>query len=591
MSELQKALSTVCWFSLLYSTLCAHTIQTPLPFEPYFRNQIFAFTGVPNMWDFDVIVGGYSRKANRAFGTHCEHLNSNPGLLAALFFNACSFTGAQALAGGVAPTPSINPFLNSLLSPRIKYTDSGAVIIGNATRAIADNCVVGVRAQIPLRNIKVTLLSCNGPGSSLLGGETPAQVTEMKQETIDGATVESFAYRLDFLSALPVDCQLPGLMVPFVNYHNSSFPDTAITISNLDVTDNSNLNNLPLGPDNRNAVTILQSTTIPQGILGVAQADVQTLPTLSADGTSLTQNGRARFSVGTDYTSLGANYALQTQMWVVPTVDVSQDALVSRANIIETQVQRLLMCIQTSPEEFFEECAGTSFACQNEHGIGDMDVDFFARYYWNNDALVEGFFGLRFPTGKKADPRAVFALPLGNGGHTELKIGGHACYQPCTWFRLNSDILYSHVCKNQESVAAPFQGATVKNLGPIICANVGWNYLEAHVDATCSFVVCQCMETAFHLGYEVYQKWRDHVSFGIPKAIDCFGTLQPLYPCLLTAKTKALSQKVYGDFEIGYTPTLDMGFRLFVGFDVVVTGHNIPKEHGFHIGIECSWNV
>jgi hypothetical protein len=99
------------------------------------------------------------------------------------------------------------------------------------------------------------------------------------------------------------------------------------------------------------------------------------------------------------------------------------------------------------------------------------------------------------------------------------------------------------------------------------------------------------METAFHLGYEVYQKWRDHVSFGIPKAIDCFGTLQPLYPCLLTAKTKALSQKVYGDFEIGYTPTLDMGFRLFVGFDVVVTGHNIPKEHGFHIGIECSWNV
>jgi hypothetical protein len=592
MMKMRTQWHILCIMSMnICTVLYGRTIQTPLPFEPFFREQLYAYTKSAEGWQIEPLVGGYSRKADTAFASRCDHLSHNPGALAALFFNTGAFTATQALAGSTAPSPFINPFLNSLLTPRIKYTDSGVVIMVTAARHMNDHCDIGFRTQLPFRIIEVTPACNPGIGSSVFGGETIADVTEFKQENVGGATVDSFAFRLDFLSQLPADCQLPGLDIPFVNYHNASFPDTAITISNLDVTDNIDLDNNPLGPDHRNAVTVLQSNGIPQGTLGVAQSLVQTLPALSGDGTSLMLYGRARFVEANNYTPLGANPLLESQMWIVPTVDVPRDELVSRARIIETQVERLLTCIQPSAEAFFTDCAGTSFSCQKESGVGDMDAEMFARYYWCDSSLVEGFFGLRIPTGNKARSHAIFSLPLGNNGHTEVRVGGHVRWQPCNWFVFNGDALYAHACGATETVAAPFQGATVKNLGPYICANIAWNYVQAHLDATWYLMRTWCIDCSWHLGYEVYQKWRDQIHFNHFKATDCFSDLEPLNPCLLTRNTQVLSHKVYGDLALESQPTEWLACRLFAGFDIVVAGERAPKEHGFHVGAQLSLDL
>ncbi|HEV2916356.1 MAG TPA: hypothetical protein VGW78_01270 [Candidatus Babeliales bacterium] len=570
------------------SFLYAGTLQTPQPFEAYFRNELNAHTkSVTADWQIRTLIGGYSRHAKSAFANRCDHMGHNSGALAALFFNKANFTMAQALGTNI-PFPTLNPFLNSLVSPRIKYTDSGGTIMLLAEKQMCDDCSIGFRTQLPFKTIKVKKTCSPGPGSSILGGETINDVTVFREETVDGATVNSFAFRLDFLSELPADCALPGLAVPFVNYHNPSFPGLPITISNLDVTDNSNLNNLPLGPDNRNAVTVLQSDGVPAGTLGVNQAIVQTLPALSGDGSSLTPHGRARFLFANNYTPLGLDTQEQSDMWIVPTVDVANDELVSRARIIETQVKRLLGCIQTSPEAFFCACAGDSFANQTESGIGDLDIDTFIRYYPCDDMqlLLEGFIGFRFPTAQSTNPRAIFALPLGNNGHAEVKVGTHARWQPSDWFVANIDLLYAKVCSAQKKVAAPFRGSVVKNLGPLLCANVGWNYTQGHADATWYLVRTRCINSYFHLGYELYYKAQDHICFNQFFARDCFGVRQPLNPCLLTRRTKQLSHKVYGDLALEWQPAQWVKTILFGGFNTVVSGNNVPKEHGFQIAVQ-----
>jgi hypothetical protein len=579
------ALSFLC-----VARLNGRALQTPLPFEAHFREQLYTvFNPIDSPWHIDALVGGYQRWADTAFSAQCDPCSRSPGALAALFFNEGCFTAQQAFAPNSGQSP-LDPFLNDLLCPRIKYTDSGAVLIVSADYAVNDCWDIGLRAQLPIRKISVKRLHSPGTGSSIFGGNTIADVAIFDTETVDGATVDSFAFRLDFLSKLPIDCKQPGLSLPFVNYNNSAFPQTPITFFNLDMTDNPNLDNLPLGPDNRNAITVLQSNGIPPEPFGVDQALVQGLPALSANGTSLGLNQRARFILANNYTPLGANPGTQSQMWIVPTVDVPDDTLVSRAEIIRTQVARLLTCINPSAESLFTQCAGTSFDCQEQNGTGDLDIDFFARYIFCHEFLMEGFLGVRCPTGKQTQASTIFFLPLGNNGHTELKVGGHVRWNPIDWFIFNADALFSHALKHNESVAASFRGALVKNLGPTLCANIWWNYVQAHMDATWYFVQNSCWELSWHLGYEVYAKFKDHVCFGISSTTDCVGNVEPLDPSVLEQNTNGLSHKVYGDLCVGCYPLSCMAFRFFGGFNTVVAGQSMPKEHGYHLGALLSFD-
>jgi hypothetical protein len=568
-------------------SLMGVVIQTPLPFESYFRNQLYTLAKYSDehCWHIDALFGGYSRSADTAFGARCDHCSHNQGALTTLFFNEPCFTAAQVFAPSSPPSPN-NPFLNTLLCPRLRYTDSGVVMMVSADYHVDRHWDIGIRAQLPVRKIKVKRLQSPGTGSSIFGGESIVDVARFDTETVDGVSVDSFAFRLDFLSKIAVDCQQPGLSIPFVNYRNSAFPITPITMFNLDVTDNPALDNLPLGPDNRNAVTILQSNGIPPEPFGVAQSAVQGLPALSGDGTSLTPGGRARFVATNNYTALGANQTLESQMWVVPTVDVPNDALVSRAQIIDTQVQRLLTCIASSAEDFFTQCAGTSFDCQEQTGFGDLDSDLFARYNWCDAFLTEGFVGVRFPTGKKTEFNKVFLLPLGNNGHTEIKIGAHIRWQPCDWFIFNADALFARALPHTERVAATFRGALIKSLGLPACAKISWSYVEAHLDATGYIWRSECFESSLHLGYELYRKWKDHVCFNTQSATDCLGSVQLLDASVLADNTQGLSHKVYGDLCVGCYPTSWAALRLFGGFNVIVAGQSVPKEHGFQVGTQ-----
>ena len=232
--------------------------------------------------------------------------------------------------------------------------------------------------------------------------------------------------------------------------------------------------------------------------------------------------------------------------------------------------------------------------------VGDIKLDFyfgrdFCEDYWTNVIV-----GVVFPTGKRiCDPGLLLAQPTGNNGHFELKGGieggwrGHS--RNCEWLGIDFDVLYNYVFSRCERRGAPFTGATVKNIGPAIDADVKWSYLTAHLNLTAFHP--ENLNLGCTLSYEGYVKFCDKITlcqktaqeFPLRAGCALTGTIlnedfKELDACILAADTKRIAHKVRCEIFHRWDYC-----ELFAGGSYVFAGQNIMKETEAHIGLGIYW--
>lgn len=551
-------------------------------------------------WDIRGWAEAFSRRSDEAFCKKNSGISANCCAshcpLALLIFGQPAFTGAQAFSpesvaasktvfngDGTNRTLTCNPLLEtSVLKPCLKFIDRGVMFAVQIVRRINNCWSVGTRGSVPYRDFEITY-QCHNDGPAF-GGETIKDQFQIQQETVDGVTVESYAYRLDALSKLPIGCTYPQNLFPVVDYRNDLHLNNAITMSNENVTDN------PALPINaRNPVTVIHRSdgSKPQGHFALPLPEAQTLPALPGNGQ--TADDRARFVDGTDYQPLGSDPITQAQLWVVPSVD--DEGLVPAAQVIKDNIDELLQIVPLSTEQFFQEWCGNCLAPQSSKGIGDTQTEYFFRYQPQDTFYFEGLFGIRFPTGKRIkDPKNILLWPTGNNGHYEYRVGAHVGIQLCDYVMVNANSYYTRVATHEEQVIASYQGARVKNIGsPQLPADIDWHYYLGNFDA---LFMQPCTRGIFgiDLGYELYDKSHDRVRFKQCSTIDCLCTDAQLDSCVLQERTHVVSHKIrltaFYDTSIYHQhEDKKIQWSIFGGYSAIVGGINIPKEHGPHGGI------
>lgn len=543
----------------------ARRIFTPLLLRRGPLNKPYTDISRSCPWQVNFWTGGYKRSATESFDCNgCEVP------LSTLFFNTANFNAQEAFANNTAESKT-NPLLaTSILGPRVKYDESGALLGMDIQHCFGTCWRAGFRVVLPARRMRLRRCPSMGNGDSDLGGQTVGEFLSERTETVNGAQVRSFAYRLDFLSRLPLTCRpCPQCDIPLVKYADTNFPpNNPISISGQDIT---NQQGTP--------VSALKSAdgSIPDETWAIPQEQAQALPTINADGSNVVERGR--FDAEVDYTPLGDNTQNQSMLFIVPTV--VDDALAQEAATIQAQVDELLACIDQEAEDVFTDC-GISFKPQCISGIGDLATEFYAGYYFFPCLYGEVYAGLRWPTGKRSrNPLLVFRPSLGNNGHYEFKIGTQGIWKPCRWAALRGDITGFILTKNTECVASAFVNATVKNIGRPVRADIRWNYYILHVDMLVT--PPNCYGFGGVIGYENYSKGQDKLRFCRSTALDCLGNEELLSARTITRNTRATSHKIRGEAFIETWEWL----QIFGGGSTVFAGQNISKETEWHLGFNA----
>jgi len=583
----KKIVQGFLFILLSYASTICREFRTPLPVHTYPIYRIPAEIDPSSQWAVDVWSAGFWRKASKAFCKKNKGATTKKCPISQLIFGKADFQAQEAFANATAQD-ILNPFLTSTLSPRFSYTDRGVIFGINATKEITENWHIGIRGQVPFRSFEMKKTESPGTGSSLLGGENVNDVVKTMQETFNDTGVETYAFRLDYISQLPIICTEQGLQFPLVVYRNDIFAPNPprITIRDIDITELP-----PVNIDKNPVTTIKRDDGTAPSTFGISSANAQALPGLSDDGTQtngddLENNERARFISANDYTPLGENRATQRQLWIVPSIDPGPPTqLVRNAIGIRNVVNEVTACVNTSAEVLFEQC-GISFADQINRGIGDLDTEFFAQYHFGDSCYAEGIVGVRLPTAEKVRTGKLLMQPLGNNGHPEIKIGVLGHWEPYEWLQLNTDGSLSHVFRKRELVPAAFISANVKNLGPIIPASIAWGYLVGHLDARFRAPFeNKNHDLAATIGYELYHKQKDSVIFKNTFTFDCLNKHQKLSGCVLEKNTRVTSHKIYIEGSYYYIKSEHCTCGIFGGASWVVGGKNTPREHDWNVGL------
>jgi hypothetical protein len=544
----------------LYSTRAL--IEYPLSYHEEFERDC-------KCWTVDTGWIGYARSADRAYGTHDGTHKVGIG---SLLFGKDVFSLAEAFPGGKVVIPG-NPFVAlSTLAPRLTYTEAGGIFSADFRGTFCwcgQNVHGGLRVRLPIRDVAMNHGA--GPeGGSDIEGLTLGDVFMERMEvgTVNPQMV--YAARLDFLSALT--WQYPNVpmataSVPLVQYHNP-LTDT-VTIGGQTV------NNPTDETTGDPSVALIGRTT---GTMPVDQtwglgANAITA-TLGTDGSGVGNNVRGAFAANTDYTPFATNTTAQSQLFVVPTLKA--DGTIGDAQV-KTAIEQAVLPFQNGGKlltvQGFLFSQGIDFYNGRSQGLGNMDFELYLGTTWGCDGRwrTDLRLGVTPPTGKKLHTsNNVIMLAPGNDGHTEVFIGAAAGWDMLYWLKIMADATYTSVLKSHEQVAAAFKGATVKNLGPSLDAQVKWGYFVGH--ALAAFYAYDC--AAFNAEYELYYKQRDKITFDQNTATDWAGkTGQALDSSVVTKHTEDIAHKLRGGLLLK-TGTWEVGGCL----SYVIAGKNVPRE-------------
>ncbi|MGE0009839.1 MAG: hypothetical protein AB7F19_04795 [Candidatus Babeliales bacterium] len=575
------------------TTLTAREFRTPIPLLRYWLHTE-PLNPLCEQAQFYAWAGYYQRKCDTALNVETTDTHKSP--LSALLFNRADFPVNDIFA--TQTTSPINILFSTLLSPRYTYTDRGVVLGLVSSHAVRCNVVVGGRVTIPFRNFNMRLTQGPIVNNQIDPAILDANVREQVEFLGTNSTpVETFAYRLQFLHQLPESWSPPGLMVRLVDYVDTGFKGNPpanpvtypITIANVDVTNNFNT----LNQIRQNPVTVFKPPlgTAPTPPFAQPIDQAQSFDGLPGSGSPVPIGGRARFLITTPYGELGANTPeqeeIREQLWIEPTFISTPTVtkLVDPACIIKKRVDLLIGSPATQINAFFER-AGINFNSRSHGGLGDIDAQFFTQYWWNQCSFVEGNVALRLPTaGAQVAPGLIALQSLGNNGHPEIMIGTRTYWHDYDWLLLQADALFSVVLKRAENVALPLQGATIKNIGSGVPANVNWHYFLGHAEASIARPIT-CKDYALmRFGYELYIKSRDSISLQ-SNACTCIPTGTNLLNANnLRINTDVTTHKLYGEICLRHEfDCITAG--IFASVGGVVGGKNTPQDTDWYIGLE-----
>jgi len=476
---------------------------------------------------------------------------------------------------------------------------------------------------LPIKSIRIqndntcctSLVPGNGSGSSSV---TSGSVIDCRQEfnQSNGATPSTIcSYRLDYLAGL----KLPNGndMVKFGNGTNptmiagkvvdDSFTTAYATNINL-IAGYSNsadckpaVGSVGLSSPNAPVYLMRQSsgampydpTFVPSSVGGqtgnyiLANACAAPLP---QDGNVGADGDRYRFINGTDYTSLADDPTEQAKWFVIPVASSNSYKLPELTdeifNVIEyvarTDSGTAGSSSSDSALQFFADKGIFLSQSQNIVGAGDLELYIYGGRYWDT-SYINGYFGFRLPTGKEMDDigQVYFQAP-GHNGHFELMLAVDGGVQFNNIIAFQGDAGYHAVLRHTERRAAPFQGATIRNIGPTIDADVSWGWFQLNAGFTLFHP--QDPDLGCTLGYEFYAKQKDSVHLCATTATDLLGGTYALNAALLEKYTNTQTNKIRGTcfYKIGYAEFIGGAYYTFAG-------KHAMREVGWHLGLNINF--
>ncbi len=540
-------------------------------------------------------TGIYSRTAPNAYNNNCGDTqlvdSCCPGRkesLAALYFGQTTFTLEEAFANSfIAPGTPINPFV--ILAPitiNVDYREQG-VWFGTtlSTRFGCDKqWNGGLRVRVPFRDIQVQPV-CGDP---IIAAENANPVTNYYQQRVESIQVQGsnpqtnnvFVARLDALSVLDrVYFNVDGKQVPMVTYPSTE--DILIAgqaTSGMVPSTNGPTSAAPflsiIESTNGSVPTSVRWADIPQNSTGI----------LNGDGSGLSELQRGRVASDYVYTALGADPAAQSQLYVVPNVQGSGQAtpgaLLGGASATYNILTAAFNSLANTPLSNFIDQIGLNACYGNTRGMGDTNFEFYLGYDWKDNGYFEGRLWITAPTGLKVkDPLQILKFPTGNNGHAEVGLGIAGGIETLRYLAFNFDAYVIGVLPASQAIAAPFAGASVKNIGPCVSGKTSWTYGILDLNMNIINPYCACMGVMF--GYQGWYKSTDRLSLCKTTATDWAGVVQPLDPCVYTKNSERIAHRIR-------TETFFNGecINTFLGFEATVAGKNVPAEVDFHIGLD-----
>ncbi len=550
---------------------------------------------------FEPWATGYGRSACSSFidcNPCSDHVTRNRESLAALFFGAESFTPAQSFPNGIVPAGS-NPTLNLSVTPQFTYSEKGVYFGGQAWYNLDDWCLpcwhVGTRVGIPFKVIKINNQTSVGTSQTTIG-QVASEILLNTGTTIANPTLlYDFAFRLDFLSSLIRPNLPPTPSFPLVEYSTgtntirTSIAGQPVGYNAAEIAASGNKPAIFLikRPDGTLPPRIPLANPAAPVIQTYGRQTSQITGQLPIDGSGAANNVLFFGDATVDYfDNVGTSPSEQATLFVVPHITDSGDNFVNNTLAIQNAIDQFLRGLDLSNGPIQTLAALGTNLTESECivGQGDLRLEFLAGYVnqddcWWNNWYIDGLLGVIVPTGKRIkDAEKVFLQTTGNNGHVEFELGVETAWRPTCWFGLQVKGYYNHVFKRTEFRAAPFVGATIRNIGPQIEVENSWNYGVLTVDMDFFHPCNPNLGATF--GYELFTKGRDHISLCQSTAQTLLGATAPLDKTILEKQTNSLTNKLRGElfYRCHY-------FEIFAGASQIVSGRFSQKESEIHLGL------
>ena len=299
----------------------------------------------------------------------------------------------------------------------------------------------------------------------------------------------------------------------------------------------------------------------------------------------------AFFDNGTDYSQLNDIKELRktalNDAWLA--FGYKDGQMVDEARAINDYLDAYLEYYDESPEHWLYRVGGYEFETSSRTGLGDIDLDLFYEHMFSDRWIGELMLGLRFPTGLSDDySQNPYKAHLGNGEHFELKFGGLIAWEPLGWMNLKLDLKGAYAFESSEKRCAAFEGATIKNIGPAVDADVSWWSFTGCFDI--NLFHPKTKDISADIGYEFYFKGEDDLHFKTSKMLPFYGQhylgkdqgdlTKPLSNGLAEEHTESISHKVRAEVRI----QINTWFEAFAGGAFTFAGQNIARETDCHGG-------
>ncbi len=149
-------------------------------------------------------------------------------------------------------------------------------------------------------------------------------------------------------------------------------------------------------------------------------------------------------------------------------------------------------------------------------GLGDLTITPYYDHVFSDDWSAGAYLHVSLPTGasNKTGTNPYKAI-LGNGNHVEVGGGAHVGWQALSWMNVRLDAMAAHALRGKEQIAAPFKGATIKGIGPVVSADVDYSFVKGSLDTTLTHPHAASLATT--IGYDFVYKTKDNVSLASAK--------------------------------------------------------------------------